>query len=80
MTAARRLAAILAANVVGCSRLMARDETGTAKAVLERRETATLIVATLGGHRQDDDGVLLEFPSSVAAIECPVLIQNAPTN
>ena len=37
MTAARRLAAILAADVVGYSWLMGKDETSTAKAVRERR-------------------------------------------
>ncbi len=37
MTAARRLAAILAADVVGYSRLMGEDEAGTARAVSERR-------------------------------------------
>ena len=44
MTAARRLAAILAADVVGYSRLMGEDEAGTARAVRERREAATPIV------------------------------------
>jgi class 3 adenylate cyclase len=38
MTAARRLAAILAADVVGYSRLMGEGETGTARAVRDRRE------------------------------------------
>jgi class 3 adenylate cyclase len=47
-----------------------------------RREAATLIVANLGGRivKTTGDGVLLEFPSSGAAVECAVLIQNAPTN
>ena len=40
MTAARRLSAILAADVAGYSRLMGEDEVGTAKAVWERREAA----------------------------------------
>ncbi len=40
MTAARRLAAILAADVVGYSRLMGEDESGTARAVREHREAA----------------------------------------
>ena len=40
MTAARRLAAIIAADVVGYSRLMGEDEAGTARAVSERREAA----------------------------------------
>jgi class 3 adenylate cyclase len=49
MTAARRLAAILAADVVGYSRLMGEDEAGTAKIVRERREAATPIVRSFGG-------------------------------
>jgi adenylate cyclase len=44
MTAARRLAAILAADVVGYSRLMGDDEAGTARAVREHREAARPIV------------------------------------
>jgi adenylate cyclase len=42
MTATRRLAAILAADVVGYSRLMGEDETGTALGVREHREAARL--------------------------------------
>jgi class 3 adenylate cyclase len=38
MTAGRRLAAILAVDVVGYSRLMGEDEAGTARAVREHRE------------------------------------------
>ena len=38
MSASRRLAAVLAADVVGYSRLMGEDEAGTAKAVREHRE------------------------------------------
>jgi tetratricopeptide (TPR) repeat protein len=41
MTASRRLAAILAVDVAGHSRLMGEDEAGTAKIVRERREAAT---------------------------------------
>ena len=41
MTAARRLAAILAADVAGYARLMGEDEAGTAKIVRERREAVT---------------------------------------
>ena len=77
MTAARRLAAILAADVVGYSRLMGEDEAGTARAVREHREAARPIVAGLGGRivKTTGDGLLLEFPSVVAAVECAVLIQ-----
>jgi class 3 adenylate cyclase len=49
MTAARRLAAILAADVAGSSRLVGEDEAGTAKIVRERRKIATPIVRAFGG-------------------------------
>src|SRR5271157_5009858 len=77
MTAPRRLAAILAVDVAGYSRLMGEDEAGTAKAVRERREAAAPIVRGFGGRlvKTMGDGVLLEFPSVVAAVECAILIQ-----
>jgi len=77
MTAARRLAAILAVDVVGYSRLMGEDEAGTARAVREHREAAQPVVADLGGRivKTTGDGLLLEFPSVVAAVECAIAIQ-----
>jgi TolB-like protein/class 3 adenylate cyclase len=77
MTATRRLAAILAADVAGYSRLMGEDEAGTAKIVRQRREAAMTIVRRFGGRlvKTTGDGVLLEFPSVVAAVECAILIQ-----
>ena len=77
MSEVRRLAAILAADVVGYSRLMGEDEAGTARLVRERREAATPIVRSFGGRlvKTTGDGVLLEFPSVVAAVECAVAIQ-----
>ena len=50
---------------------------GTAKLVRERREAATPIVRALGGRvvKTTGDGVLLEFPSVVAAVECAIAIQ-----
>jgi class 3 adenylate cyclase len=77
MSATRRLAAILAADVVGYSRLMGEDEAGTARAVREHREAATPIVRSHGGRivKTMGDGVLLEFPSVVAAVECAIAIQ-----
>jgi TolB-like protein/class 3 adenylate cyclase len=73
----RRLAAILAADVVGYSRLMGEDEAGTARAVAEHRDAARPIVAEYGGRivKTMGDGLLLEFPSVVAAVECAVAIQ-----
>ena len=72
MTTARRLAAILAADVVGYSRLMGEDEMGTAKAVRERLDAARPIVSNLGGRivKTTGHGVMLEFLSVVAAVGC----------
>ena len=77
MAETRKLAAILAADVVGYSRLMGEDEAGTARAVREHREAATPIVQEHGGRlvKTTGDGVLLEFPSVVAAVECAIAIQ-----
>ena len=77
MTAARRLAAIMAVDVVGYSRLMGEDEAGTARVVREHREAARPLVASRGGRivKTMGDGLLLEFPSVVAAIECAIAIQ-----
>jgi class 3 adenylate cyclase len=77
MTAARRLAPILAADIVRYSRLMGEDETGTARAVREHREAARPIVADHGGRivKTTGDGLLLEFLSVVAAVECAIAIQ-----
>jgi class 3 adenylate cyclase len=49
MSEIRRLAAILAADVVGYSRLMGADEAGTARAVRDHREAAAPIVRAFGG-------------------------------
>ena len=77
MTATRRLAAIMAIDVVGYSRLMSEDEAGTALSVREHRDAARPIVAGFGGRivKTMGDGLLLEFPSVVAAVECAVAIQ-----
>ncbi len=77
MAEARKLAAIAAIDVVGYSRLMGEDEAGTALAVRAHREAARPLVAGLGGRivKTMGDGLLLEFPSVVAAVECAVAIQ-----
>ena len=77
MSETRKLAAIMAVDVVGYSRLMGEDEAGTARAVRENRDAASPIVARLGGRivKTMGDGALLEFPSVVAAVECAVAIQ-----
>ena len=77
MSATRRLAAIMAIDVVGYSRLMGEDEAGTARAVKEHRDAARPILAALGGRivKTMGDGLLLEFPSVVAAVEGAIAIQ-----
>src|ERR1700757_1031424 len=73
----RRLAAIVAADVAGYSRLMGLDEVGTARALREHRKVTDALVAKHGGRlvKTTGDGVLLEFPSVVDAVECAVAVQ-----
>ena len=77
MSRTRKLAAIVFADVVGYSRLMGEDEAGTAQAVRDRRESARPIVTSHGGRivQTIGDGLMLEFPSIVAAVECAIAIQ-----
>jgi TolB-like protein len=77
MNETRRLTAIMAIDVVGYSRLMGEDEAGTARAVREHREAAQPIVAGRSGRlvKTMGDGLLLEFPSVVDAVECAIAIQ-----
>lgn len=73
----RKLAAILAADIAGFSRLMGVDEAGTARALREHRAAIDPIVASHGGRvvKTTGDGILLEFLSIVAAVECALAIQ-----
>ena len=76
--AQRRLAAILAADVVGYSRLMQRDEIGTLAALKTRR--SEILQPVVSRHRGRivklmGDGVLVEFGSAVDAVECAVQLQ-----
>jgi adenylate cyclase len=76
----RRLAAILAADVVGYSRLMGRDETGTFAALRALR--AELIDPKIAEHKgrvfnSTGDGILAEFPSVVDAVAGAVAIQRS---
>lgn len=73
----RKLAAILAADIAGYSRLMGVDEAGTARSLREHRLAIDPIVAHHRGRivKTTGDGVLLEFPSIVVAVECALAIQ-----
>ena len=74
----RRLAAILVADVVGYSRLMGIDEAGTLHRLQQHRYT--LINPTIGQYQGRivklmGDGILVEFPSVINAVDCAVSIQ-----
>ena len=76
----RRLAAILAADVVGYSRLMGADEEGTLAALNTLRKS--LIDPKIAQHRgrivkTTGDGALVEFASAVDAARCALEIQAA---
>ena len=76
----RRMAAILAADVVGYSRLMGQDEEGTlARLRSHRRDVIDPAIAARGGRifKTTGDGVLVEFASVVDAVRCAIEIQNA---
>ena len=74
----RRLAAILAADVVGYSRLMGADEMGTITSLKShRRELVDSGIAEHHGRivKTTGDGMLVEFASVVDAVRCAVEIQ-----
>jgi adenylate cyclase len=76
--ALRRLAAILAADVVGYSRLVEIDEAGTLAALKARRND--LLVPAIAQHngrvvKVMGDGVLVEFSSAVNAVACAIELQ-----
>ena len=75
----RRLAAILAADVAGYSRLMGLDEAGTlARLNALRRELIDPQVAEHKGRivKTTGDGILIEFPSVVEAVACALAVQS----
>src|SRR6516164_1692432 len=78
MSQTRRLAAILAADVAGYSRLMGADEEGTLAALKAiRRELADPKIKEHHGRivKTTGDGLLLEFASVVDAVRCAVEVQ-----
>jgi len=75
----RKLATILAADVVGYSRLMEHDEAGTLATLQARRkQVLEPLVTKYHGRifKVMGDGVLVEFDSAVNAVECAVELQN----
>ena len=80
MAATRRLAAILAADVTGYSRLMGADEEGTLERLKAlRREITDPKIAEHNGRivKTTGDGLLIEFASVVDAVRCAVEAQRA---
>jgi adenylate cyclase len=78
MSSVRRLAAILAADVAGYSRLMEADEEGTHERL--KAHLGELVNPKIKEHRgrtvkNTGDGMLVEFPSVVDAVRCAVEIQ-----
>src|SRR5207245_8398830 len=80
MSQTRRLAAILAADVAGYSRLMGGDEEGTLERLKALRHE--LLDPKIAEHRgrivkTTGDGLLVEFASVVDAVRCAVAVQQA---
>jgi adenylate cyclase len=80
MTESRKLAAILAADVVGFSRLTGADEDRTLARLRALR--SDLIDPTIAVHngrvvKRTGDGALVEFRSVVDAVRCAIEVQNA---
>ena len=76
----RRLAAVLAADVAGYSRLMGADEEGTLARLKAARKA--LVDPAIASHRgrivkTTGDGMLVEFASAVDAARCSVEVQRA---
>jgi adenylate cyclase len=76
----RRLAAIVATDLVGYSQLMGRDEAGTLARLKDYRKTIIDPKIIVRGGRivkLTGDGMLLEFPSITDAVMCAVEIKEA---
>jgi len=74
----RKLTAILSADAVGYSRLMAEDEADTVKTLATYREVMTSLIKQHRGRVVDSpgDNLLAEFSSVVDAVQCAVAVQN----
>ena len=74
----RKLTAILSADAVGYSRLMAEDEAGTVRTLATYREVMVSLIKQHRGRVVDNpgDNVLAEFSSVVDAVQCAVSVQN----
>ena len=75
--AERKLAAILSADVVAYSRLMAEDEAATISTLRAYREEIAMLVRQHRGRVVDTpgDNVLAEFPAALDVVRCAIEIQ-----
>jgi len=75
----RHLAALISADVVGYSRLMADDEIGTIRALTTCRDNITEMVKKNGGRLVDfvGDNMLAEFSNTLDAVQCADRIHKA---
>jgi class 3 adenylate cyclase len=75
----RRLAAILAIDMVAYSRQMRADEEGTLAALKAARQSIDPLIASAGGRifKTTGDGLLCEFSSVVSALSCALAMQRA---
>src|SRR5688572_24810705 len=75
----RRLAAILAADVAGYSRLMAADEEGTLRTLEAYRRTLSDLISEHAGRifGSAGDSLIVEFSSAVQAVRAAVAIQRS---
>ncbi|MCP4002767.1 MAG: adenylate/guanylate cyclase domain-containing protein [bacterium] len=76
-TIERRLAAVLSADIVGYSRLMADDEDATVNTLRSRRDLVSQLIPDHRGRLVDftGDNFLAEFPSAIDALRCALEIQ-----
>ena len=74
----RKLTAVLSADAVEYSRLMAEDETSTVKTIASYREIMSSLIRQHRGRVVDSpgDNMLAEFSSVVDAVQCAVAVQN----
>ena len=78
-TVERKLAAILAADVEGYSRLMGRDEVGTLRTLTAYRVIIDRLIASHRGRifNTAGDSLVADFASAVDAVQCAVAVQDA---
>jgi adenylate cyclase len=73
----RRLAAILAADIAGYSRLMGEDDVATFRDLKGHQAAVLPLIGEYGGRIIDTagDGIMAEFPSAIGAVECAIRLQ-----